>query len=1129
MAVGGEDLDVAALRAREAAVRAELAKIGETPATDPEARKQVTEPRETLASEFKAAAELMERVAGARDAAAALKAEIQTARKTLTELQEKAAGAATLEGVVDETRVKSMETQSAKAAQDVTNAGESVTKLEEALKKRQSDFDGLPARQEELKTRRANLQAELEKTAEDAAQARETLAVQLTTNQVRKGLADLRQAHHIPLMEVDTLRRDLALVQADVARAQQSIADAVLAKARAVRQTQLEEEAKRRELEAQQKLRDAELAATASVKAIKRLEALVGRMETERTQDSKRISELKTLVDEGNSIAQTAATRVLSIQLLYPAGQSLEPWQREGLAEQVRQLEQDQAEFARFRDDRATGLNALLAQALTKSGRLEIFGHRLEAAQDRIEQGENDEVRVAAIERELQHSRDEEYSLWLQARLEFLRGQNELRADEIPRFRAEWDKNTLELKTLVKSRTEDLAEVRSTAKDLRAALDSAAASLDTRSDHLEAITFWLREVSLFSDAHLSAAGGEAADLWRRAGTLPHQLDTVVSEVGERGESHQRRIVAILVFLLVAGFFGLRLRRRLDASPAMTLPIATVGRWGRLGRLFGAVYRHAWLPLALLTAALYAQSEVLGGRTLGAALVALAVAWTAWGLGRGLHRAFFALDGTGQCLAGCEPRTARGAGRALRLLFVGSGVGLALLLVFRAADAPYLARLDVFAWGCLVVLLGAWLVFRHDILTVFLPPGRGGLMASTLRGLLRIVWPLVVLLGAAILVLDALGYATASAFYAKRILWCALAFLALGILHAVLRTFLHRRLLAARSPEDEDLADTPEHLQLVSRFFGGLLTGALLVGLVVTLSLIFDLRWADWDRFGALSLTGGEAGTGLTLGRLLRGLLIFWISLGLARFIRDVVRTVLRARQMHRGSRYVVRTLIFYTLVTLGTLAAISALGVEMTQFGWFLTAAGVGIGFGLQEIISNFICGLILFFERPVQVGDVISVGDVQGDVQQINIRSTVVRTRDGVAIIIPNKKLITEDVVNWSHGEQRTRASITVGVAYGSDVQLVRSTLLEAAEGEERIMKRPEAEVNFLAFGESELTFQLMAWLPTPDPTLRRRVVTSLHMRIDELFRERGVEIPFPQRDLHLRSSAIGSLPKPD
>ena len=198
----------------------------------------------------------------------------------------------------------------------------------------------------------------------------------------------------------------------------------------------------------------------------------------------------------------------------------------------------------------------------------------------------------------------------------------------------------------------------------------------------------------------------------------------------------------------------------------------------------------------------------------------------------------------------------------------------------------------------------------------------------------------------------------------------------------------------------------------------------------------------------------------------------------------------------------------------------------MSQFGWFLTAAGVGIGFGLQEILSNLISGLILFFERPVQVGDVVSVGDIEGDVQQINIRSTVVRTRDGVSIILPNKRLITDEVVNWSHGDKRTRLQINVGVAYGSDTSLVRSVLMRIANEDARILARPAPEVDFVAFGESELQFVLYVWLATPDPTLRRRVRSDTNLRIDEHFAEHGITIPFPQRDLHIKSGPVGLVP---
>ena len=190
----------------------------------------------------------------------------------------------------------------------------------------------------------------------------------------------------------------------------------------------------------------------------------------------------------------------------------------------------------------------------------------------------------------------------------------------------------------------------------------------------------------------------------------------------------------------------------------------------------------------------------------------------------------------------------------------------------------------------------------------------------------------------------------------------------------------------------------------------------------------------------------------------------------------------------------------------------------MDQFGWFLAAAGVGIGFGLQEIISNFVCGLILFFERPVQVGDIITVGQIEGDVTRISIRSTVVRSRDGVSMIVPNKKLITEDVVNWSHGEQRTRLNLEFGVAYGTDVAKVREILLRIAAEEPRILRYPVPEADFKAFGESELQFTLHAWLATPDIGTRRRVRTAVNTKVDEAFAAAGIVIPFPQRDVHLR-----------
>jgi small-conductance mechanosensitive channel len=1124
--VDGKALDAAALRARETAIQAELTKIAETPAADPEARKKRTEPRASLVSALTGAVELMTQIAGAQGTSKSLEEKITAAQAALTEAQAKVAAGPKVTGEVNEDRMRALEAQSAKTAQEVKRTTESVKTLEEALKKRQTDFDALATRQAELKTRGEALRAQLAKTAEDDAQDRELLAIQIETNEVRRGVADLRQANHVVLLQLDTLRRDLAILEAEIARTQQTSADALLAKTREVREANLRAEARRREEEAARQLREAELEAEPAAKANKRLEALVGRIKTERAQDRSKTARLKTLRDEGRSLAQTSETRLKSMRLLYPAGQGLEPWQREGLAEQVRQQEQDRAEFNRFRARETTNLNALLADALTRIGRLQNFERRLGGAKDRIESGANDAESIAAVERELEHSRDQDYKLWLEARLDILRGQTDLTPDEITRFKAQWLKTTGELELEVKGRIEDLGELRLTAEDLRAAIQETAKSLDARRAHLDGVTFWLRESSLFSDENLEQAGEEAWGLGAQAASIPDELAALAGELTTGDESRVRPPFAILGFLLLAVFFGSWFHRQLGRTALLARPVAELGRLDRMQRLLAELFRGVWLPGAVLLAALYADAEVFRGRAPGVGLVALALVWTAFGLARGLNRGLFVFDAAGACAAGCNSRTARGARRALRTLLIGSGVFLAALLVLRSAEAPHLGRLVAFAWGVGGLALGSWLAFRHDILTVLLPTGRGGLMGRTLRGLLRFVWPLVVLLGGAILTLNAFGYNTASAFYARRVLWCAVAFLALGIVHAVLRALVQRRLpVASGAGDDELITDQPDRAELLVRFLGGLLTAGLLVGLAVTLSLVFNLGYSDWEYVGGISLTGDEAGAGLTIGRLARALLIFWVGLALARFARDSVRAVLRARGVNRGSRYVVRTLLFYTLVTIGTLSAIAALGIEMSQFGWFLTAAGVGIGFGLQEIISNFICGLILFFERPVQVGDVITIGSVLGDVQQINIRSTIVRTREGVAIIIPNKRLITEDVVNWSHGEQRTRMSIGVGVAYGSDVPVVRKTLLEVATSESRFMRRPAPEVNFLGFGESELQFEVMAWLPTPDPTLRRRVSSAMNTRIDELFRERGVEIPFPQRDLHLRSSDIGGL----
>jgi small-conductance mechanosensitive channel len=192
-------------------------------------------------------------------------------------------------------------------------------------------------------------------------------------------------------------------------------------------------------------------------------------------------------------------------------------------------------------------------------------------------------------------------------------------------------------------------------------------------------------------------------------------------------------------------------------------------------------------------------------------------------------------------------------------------------------------------------------------------------------------------------------------------------------------------------------------------------------------------------------------------------------------------------------------------------------------------AIGVGIGFGLQAIVNNFASGIILLFERPIRVGDMIQLVDLPCTVKKIGLRSTVVSSRDDADIVIPNSDLVTNQVTNWTLSERRMRLRIPVGVAYGSDVPLVMRILKEIAEGNLSVLSNPASSVLFLGFGESSLNFELRVWIK--DFLDRFRIQSELIQAIDSRFRSEGVEIPFPQRDLHVRSideSASSSLTGP-
>lgn len=254
----------------------------------------------------------------------------------------------------------------------------------------------------------------------------------------------------------------------------------------------------------------------------------------------------------------------------------------------------------------------------------------------------------------------------------------------------------------------------------------------------------------------------------------------------------------------------------------------------------------------------------------------------------------------------------------------------------------------------------------------------------------------------------------------------------------------------------------------------------------------------------------------SVASLLAGILILILALFLSRRIsRLLERRIAKRAYIDPGLRYTIARLANYFFVTIGILSALMVFGVDLTSIAVIFTALSVGIGFGLQYIAADIASGFILLFERPIRIGDRITIGEDEGDVESINLRTTVVSTNDRISIIVPNSRLVSQRVINWSYGDPRARISIPVGVAYSSDVQLVTDTLVLAAEGVESVLSDPAPKVQFLKFGDYSLDFRLLVW--TRKPRRHPQIKSDINYRIEKLFRERGIEIPYPVQDLRL------------
>lgn len=231
--------------------------------------------------------------------------------------------------------------------------------------------------------------------------------------------------------------------------------------------------------------------------------------------------------------------------------------------------------------------------------------------------------------------------------------------------------------------------------------------------------------------------------------------------------------------------------------------------------------------------------------------------------------------------------------------------------------------------------------------------------------------------------------------------------------------------------------------------------------------------------------------------------------------------VLRMTGISVAAQEAIAILSKYTLMLLGGVVILQLWGIDLSSIALIASGLGIGIGLGLQNIVKDFVSGLVMVFERPVQVGDFVDFGQVKGTVARIGSRSTEIRTLDHVSIIVPNSRFLESEVINWSHGNPVSRIRLPVGVSYSSDPARVREALIEACQQDKQVLKAPAPQVFFTGFGDSALEFELVVWISQPS---RQVVIRSdLYFAIEACLRRHQIEIPFPQRDLHIRS---GSLP---
>ena len=626
---------------------------------------------------------------------------------------------------------------------------------------------------------------------------------------------------------------------------------------------------------------------------------------------------------------------------------------------------------------------------------------------------------------------------------------------------------------------------------------------------------------------------QVAQAWKSLAVIPQRGWDWLNGLVESGRlsaflwGHLAPIFGLLVFILMLGwstrrFNDLVTRRfrtwRERGAEIHLLPLYVLGR-ALAANLFG-LGLILWLGLFFWTFALIGSTPV---QLILAALVAL------WALRLSIQwvQGFFAGQTAGGVLV-LEQDVAKFYRRSLKLFLVYLGLGILGLKSAGLLNFPDSSRLFVEHFFLMGILIWGFWLLRRPYLTRLLPQMSAPtwlhqpVVGLFLRGLLLFLLVVIILA-------DLLGFQNLSMYLAQAAAWTVMAAVILWVLwlmgETIIRHLLHPE--AGRATHY-----FPERAELIQKFY---VSSRWALGVVLGVAIIlwslnswgitphqvaWAFQWMTWGpALGPVRLTTlNVMGTilaiylGFVLSRVVRGLML----------IRIFPRTALDT-----GVQYTISTTVHYVILILAGLVALNILGFQLGNLLLVFGALGVGIGFGLQNIVNNFISGLILLFERPIKVGDMLVIDGQWGTVKEIRVRSTIFETFDRYVLIIPNSELVSNKVLNWTHyGAGINRLSLKVGVAYGSDVRQVTQLLTEVCQANTRVVAVPPPQIYFTVYGDSSLDFTI--WVYVRIPSDRMPATHELNSAIFETFNEHGIEIPFPQRDLHIKEWPE-SLEKPE